>query len=204
MRSSIIFSLAAAVRAALACDSCYGPASAVVHERHVRRMQPEASNATSGPKAPLEWGQLNFLHTVSQIYGHMTKFKGLTFPRPIPMGGLKDISRSRPMVLIGATSFRSRDTCSIWLAIWVLISCWLTLVWKPLPDCLILGRKLTYLNQGDLHDGNGLSDAALPDGVLSNPIFDEIEYDVLTIGKFIVELCLNLLTEFRQPRAVSD
>ena len=35
---------------------------------------------------------------------------------------------------------------------------------------------------GDLHDGNGLSDAALPNGVLSNPIFDEIEYDVLTIG----------------------
>lgn len=36
---------------------------------------------------------------------------------------------------------------------------------------------------GDLHDGNGLSDAALPNGVLSNPIFDEIQYDVLTIGE---------------------
>ena len=36
---------------------------------------------------------------------------------------------------------------------------------------------------GDLHDGNGLSDAALPNGVLSNPIFDEVQYDVLTIGK---------------------
>jgi 2',3'-cyclic-nucleotide 2'-phosphodiesterase (5'-nucleotidase family) len=36
---------------------------------------------------------------------------------------------------------------------------------------------------GDLHDGNGLSDAALPNGVDSNPIFDEIDYDLLTIGQ---------------------
>ena len=35
---------------------------------------------------------------------------------------------------------------------------------------------------GDLHDGNGLSDATTPDGVLSNPIFENINYDVLTIG----------------------
>ena len=35
---------------------------------------------------------------------------------------------------------------------------------------------------GDLHDGNGLSDASFPDGLYSNPIFDEINYDVLTIG----------------------
>jgi hypothetical protein len=65
MRSSTFLSLAAAVSAALACDSCYGPSNAVIHERNVRRMQPEASGATNGPKAPLEWGQINFLHTVS-------------------------------------------------------------------------------------------------------------------------------------------
>jgi hypothetical protein len=65
MRSSLFFGIAAAVSPALACDSCYGPASEVVHERNVRRMQPGAQNATVGPKAPLEWGQLNFLHTVS-------------------------------------------------------------------------------------------------------------------------------------------
>jgi hypothetical protein len=65
MRASALFSLAAAASGAVACDSCYGPASEVVHERLVRRMQPEAQDATVGPKAPLEWGQLNFLHTVS-------------------------------------------------------------------------------------------------------------------------------------------
>lgn len=47
---------------------------------------------------------------------------------------------------------------------------------------------------GDLHDGNGLSDAALPNGVLSNPIFDEIEYDVLTIGRgYFQNLGLSVL-----------
>ena len=65
MRSTTLFAIAAAVSSALACDSCYGPASEVIHERNVRRMQPEAQDATVGPKAPLEWGQLNFLHTVS-------------------------------------------------------------------------------------------------------------------------------------------
>ena len=44
---------------------------------------------------------------------------------------------------------------------------------------------------GDLHDGNGLSDAALPNGVDSNPIFDEIDYDVLTIG--MLDLNLSIL-----------
>ena len=38
------------------------------------------------------------------------------------------------------------------------------------------------LATGDLHDGTGLSDATLPDGSLSNPIFENIDYDLLTIG----------------------
>lgn len=45
------------------------------------------------------------------------------------------------------------------------------------------------LCSGDLHDGNGLSDATIPDGALSNPIFENINYDVLTIGNH--ELYLN-------------
>jgi hypothetical protein len=65
MRTPTLFSLAAAVSGALACDSCYGPSSEVVHERLVRRIQPGAQDATVGPKAPLEWGQLNFMHTAS-------------------------------------------------------------------------------------------------------------------------------------------
>lgn len=56
--------VAAALTPVLACDSCYGPQDEVVHVRNVRRLQPSAPNATVGPSSPLEWGQLNFLHTV--------------------------------------------------------------------------------------------------------------------------------------------
>jgi hypothetical protein len=52
---------------ATACDSCYGPVNHVEHVRHVKRIQPGAPEATYGPKAPLEWGQINFLHTVRSL-----------------------------------------------------------------------------------------------------------------------------------------
>ncbi len=61
MKNSVFVLLFAV--AALACDNCYGPRDAAVHVRNVRRMQPEAQVATMKPRAPLEWGQLNFLHT---------------------------------------------------------------------------------------------------------------------------------------------
>lgn len=52
----------------LACgsdgDGCYGPTDKVEHVRHVKRIQPGAPEAVYGPKAPLEWGQVNFMHTV--------------------------------------------------------------------------------------------------------------------------------------------
>jgi len=57
--------------------------------------------------------------------------------------------------------------------------------------CVVLAD---LLYSGDLHDWNGLSDAALPNGVLSNPIFDNIDYDVLTIGKILSPLILRGLT----------
>ena len=66
MRLSVILGLVSSV---LACDSCYGPVTDVVHERLVRRMQPEAQNAVTGPSGPLPWGQLNFLHTVGFLLG---------------------------------------------------------------------------------------------------------------------------------------
>lgn len=45
-----------------------------------------------------------------------------------------------------------------------------------------LGVDMLIVDTGDLHDGAGLSDATNPNGVLSNPIFDNIDYDLLTIG----------------------
>jgi hypothetical protein len=67
---SILASLAAVLPTASACgasghsDSCYGPINHVEHVRHVKRMQPGASGASYGPSRPLEWGQLNIMHTV--------------------------------------------------------------------------------------------------------------------------------------------
>jgi hypothetical protein len=46
---------------------------------------------------------------------------------------------------------------------------------------------------GDLHDGNGLSDASYPDCAYSNPIFDAVDYDVLTIGTSLDRLILSQL-----------
>lgn len=70
--------LTALLVCASACDeghSCYGPLKDdVVLTRKVRRMQPDAQNATTGPKGPLEWGQINFLHTTDThgwLEGHI-------------------------------------------------------------------------------------------------------------------------------------
>ena len=67
--------LATITRTAVACDGCYGPQSHdVTLTRHRPRMQPDAQNAVSSPKAPLEWGQINFLHTTDThgwLEGHL-------------------------------------------------------------------------------------------------------------------------------------
>ncbi|KAM5440457.1 hypothetical protein McanMca71_003939 [Microsporum canis] len=74
MRFSTLVSLAACAAAALACDSCSDPGKPAQHNRLVRRMQPEAKGALTKPKGPLEWGQLNFLHTTDThgwLEGHL-------------------------------------------------------------------------------------------------------------------------------------
>ncbi|ORX95050.1 Metallo-dependent phosphatase-like protein, partial [Clohesyomyces aquaticus] len=78
MRSSTLIGIATALfTGSLACEgdhSCYGPQNDVVLTRNVRRMQPDAQNATVGPKGPLEWGQINFLHTTDThgwLEGHI-------------------------------------------------------------------------------------------------------------------------------------
>ncbi|KAJ5948304.1 hypothetical protein N7466_001319 [Penicillium verhagenii] len=41
---------------------------------------------------------------------------------------------------------------------------------------------LLVIDTGDLHDGNGPSDATEPNGKITNPIFENIDYDLLTPG----------------------
>ncbi|KAK8124697.1 uncharacterized protein PG998_000456 [Apiospora kogelbergensis] len=45
-----------------------------------------------------------------------------------------------------------------------------------------MGVDLLLVDTGDLHDGNGLSDATSPDGEISMKIFERLNYDLLTIG----------------------
>lgn len=76
MRFSNILAIAIATSSAWACGDhdCSGPQNDVVYTRRVRRMQPDALNATSGPKAPLEWGQINFMQTTDThgwLEGHI-------------------------------------------------------------------------------------------------------------------------------------
>ncbi|KAG0002266.1 hypothetical protein BGZ79_003319 [Entomortierella chlamydospora] len=54
-------------------------------------------------------------------------------------------------------------------------------------------KDLLIIDSGDLHDGNGLSDATTVDGTDSDPIFEKINYDVLTIGNH--ELYVNEVAE---------
>ena len=77
MRNSYLLTFAAAIGSVWGCEgdhSCYGPQNDVVLTRNVRRMQPDAQNATTGPKGPLECGQINFLHTTDThgwLEGHI-------------------------------------------------------------------------------------------------------------------------------------
>lgn len=91
--------LAALYSHATACgqDACYGPIDTVEHVRHVKRMQPGVPDAAYGPKAPLQWGQVNFLHTVRRpVPFHVPLMAQATaadsfLARPIPMDGSRVI-----------------------------------------------------------------------------------------------------------------
>ncbi|EGX89262.1 ser/Thr protein phosphatase family [Cordyceps militaris CM01] len=125
-------------------DSCYGPQNNVEYVRQVKRMQPGAPNATYGPKGPLEWGQINFMHT-TDTHGWLE-------------GHLKQPNYGADWGDFVTFTRRMKQTAGN------------------------MGVDLLLVDTGDLHDGTGLSDATPEDGVLSMPIFDEVAFDLLTIG----------------------
>jgi len=78
MQLSGLLLAATAVGLSLACEgdhSCYGESKHdVVLTRHVPRMQPDAQSAKNGPRGPLPWGQINFMHTTDThgwLEGHI-------------------------------------------------------------------------------------------------------------------------------------
>lgn len=59
--------------------------------------------------------------------------------------------------------------------------------------------RTDLLSTGDLHDGAGLSDATSPNGQTSNPIFEDINYDLLTIGNhelYVTEIAYETFNQF--------
>ena len=66
------------------------------------------------------------------------------------------------------------------------------------------------VDTGDLHDGAGLSDATSPNGVKSNPIFENVNYDLLTIGNHelyvsdIAYLTANQFAKYYGERYISS
>jgi 2',3'-cyclic-nucleotide 2'-phosphodiesterase (5'-nucleotidase family) len=160
MRTSSIFALlATTLPVVFACEggthSCYGPQDGVVLTRNVRRITPRAqpgtANATSDPKGPLEWGQINFLHTTDThgwLEGHIKEQNyGADWGDFVSFTKLMKQKASR------------------------------------------LGVDLLLVDTGDIHDGAGLSDATTPNGNISNVIFENIDYDLLTIGRKLRYRC---------------
>lgn len=74
MRFLSVHCLLVAAIPILACDRCYGPQDPADHVRNVPRMQPGALNATSLPRGPLAWGQIQFMQTTDThgfLEGHL-------------------------------------------------------------------------------------------------------------------------------------
>lgn len=62
-----------------------------------------------------------------------------------------------------------------------------------------LGVDLLLIDTGDLHDGAGLSDATTVDGELSNIVFENLDYDLLTIGNhelYLADIAYQDYTSF--------
>ncbi|CDO92179.1 unnamed protein product [Kluyveromyces dobzhanskii CBS 2104] len=57
-------------------------------------------------------------------------------------------------------------------------------------------NDLLLIDTGDKHDGNGLSDATVPNGLNSTQIFNELDYDLLTLGNHELYVEDNTVLEY--------
>lgn len=57
-------------------------------------------------------------------------------------------------------------------------------------------QDLILIDTGDKHDGNGLSDATKPNGIETTKIFNEQDYDLLTLGNHELYTADNTLLEY--------
>lgn len=57
-------------------------------------------------------------------------------------------------------------------------------------------NDLLLIDTGDKHDGNGISDATVPNGIRSTEIFNEQDYDLLTLGNHELYTEDNTILEY--------
>ncbi|KAI9873361.1 MAG: hypothetical protein M1830_000502 [Pleopsidium flavum] len=124
-------------------------------------MQPDAENATVQPRAPLAWGELNFLHT-TDTHGWLE-------------GHIKEQNYGADWGDYVSFTRHMRHKAGN------------------------LGVDLLLVDTGDLHDGAGLSDATSPNGRLSNLVFENVDYDLLTIGNhelYVSDIAFETFNQF--------
>ena len=166
-----------------ACDGCYGPqAKDVTLTRHRPRMQPDAQNAVTPPRAPLEWGQINFLHT-TDTHGWLE-------------GHIKEQNYGADWGdWVSFVKHFNQTAVDAGVDLLVVDTGWSSsFTFRGLEINVVL---INYL--GDLHDGAGLSDATPVNGQISNPIFENINYDLLTIGNhelYVTEIAYETFNQF--------
>ncbi|CAD0011077.1 unnamed protein product [Aureobasidium pullulans] len=143
-----------------ACESCEHPEQDVVMTRHVRRMQPDAQNATVAPRGPLAWGQLNVLHTTDThgwLEGHI----------------------------------REQNYGADW-------GDYVSFVKQMRQKARDLDVDLLVVDTG-LSDATGVASYGGVNGELSNPIFEQLDYDLLTIGNhelYVSEIAYETFNQF--------
>jgi 2',3'-cyclic-nucleotide 2'-phosphodiesterase (5'-nucleotidase family) len=193
MRSFAFGAFVSIVAPVLACEghhSCYGPLEDdVVLTRNVRRMQPDAQNATTTPKAPLEWGQINFMHTTDThgwLEGHIKEQNyGADWGDYVSFTKhMKQKARSLGVDLLLVDTGVSAPHDAL----------------GTIRATHVVEKYSNSTNiQQDLHDGAGLSDATSPNGNISNVIFENVDYDLLTIGNhelYVTEIAYETFSNF--------
>lgn len=63
-------------------------------------------------------------------------------------------------------------------------------------NCINETQDVILIDSGDKHDGNGLSDATEPNGVDTTKIFNEQDYDLLTLGNHELYVPENTVLEY--------
>lgn len=156
MKLAFDIALCTLVSATLACENCYGPQNGVVHTRHV--------------------------HPLAPIPDTLEK-------RMQPDAQVAAYGPCRGELAWGELNVIHTTDTHGWLEGHILEKNYgadwgdfvsFSKAMKNKADRY--GVDLLIIDTGDLHDGAGLSDATTPNGVLSNPIFDNVDYDLLTIG----------------------